>query len=197
MPLDLSAGPDIIVYDLETKETFQMVGGRDARALTISVLGAYFYREDEYVVYEEHELPEFWRRLETCDLLIGFNNKGFDDVVVSGYFPEVMKVPRFDILEEVHRALGFRVKLDNLAHATLETGKSGDGLMAIKLWAEGRLEELKSYCKDDVEITKRIYDFGKRHGFLKFKDVAGVKEVPVNFNREVARPQEAMNLSLF
>jgi hypothetical protein len=189
---------DIIVYDIETKETFQEIGGRDPKRLTISMLGAYSYNERKLLSFTEDELPQFWRRLESCSLLIGFNNKGFDDLVVSTYFPEITKVPSFDILEEVHRTLGFRVKLDNIAHATLNEGKSGDGLKAIKLYREGRIEELRAYCLDDVRITKDLYDHGKQFGELSYNDLHGKKSFSVDFKQNITSATEGpMNLSLF
>lgn len=189
---------DILVYDLETKESFSEVGGRDPRKLTISMLGAYSYSEGTLLSFTEDELPAFWRRLESCSLLVGFNNKGFDDQVVSTYFPEISKVPSFDILEEVHKQLGFRVKLDNLAQATLGTAKSGDGLRAIQLYREGKIEELRSYCLDDVKITQDIFEYGQRNGQLYYQDFQGKKAFPVNFNQQAAPVENGpLNLSLF
>jgi len=189
---------DIIVYDIETKETFQEIGTRDPKRLTISMLGAYSYNERKLLSFTEDELPLFWRRLETCSLLIGFNNKGFDDQVVSAYFPEITKVPSFDILEQTHAALGFRIKLDNIAHATLGEGKSGDGLKAIKLYREGKIEELRAYCLDDVRITRELYDYGKQYGELSYSDMQGKKSFPVDFKQSVSSAEEGpMNLSLF
>lgn len=191
---------DIIVYDLETKDTFQMVGSRFAKDLHISVVGMYSYNDDEYYVYEEHELPQFFRKLENCKLLVGFTNKHFDDQVVASVFPEILKIPSFDILEQVQKALGHRLKLDNIAHATLGHGKTGYGLLAVQMYAEGRIQELKDYCLEDVKVTKEVYDFGRKHGFLKYKDLAGEREFAVDFSladkllKEEVAP---MNLSLF
>ena len=188
---------DIIVYDIETQESFQQVGSRDPKKLHVSVMGMYSYNEMKYYSFTEAQLPSFFRRLELCAFVVGFNNKGFDDQVISAYFPEMAKVASFDILEEVQRALGFRLKLDNLAQATLGTEKSGDGLQAIRLFAEGKMEELTSYCLDDVKITQQIYEFGKNNGTLKYADLAGPKTVNVDFNRRPARIDSALNLSLF
>lgn len=189
---------DIIVYDIETKETFQEIGTRDPRKLTISMLGAYSYNERRLISFTEDELPQFWRRLEQCSMLIGFNNKGFDDVVVSAYFPEISKVPSFDILEQVHKTLGFRIKLDNIAHATLGEGKSGDGLKAIKLYREGKIEELRDYCLDDVRITKDLFEHGKQFGELSYSDLQGKKSFVVDFRQKVTSPDDSpLNLSLF
>lgn len=189
---------DIIVYDIETKETFADIGTRDPKKLHISLLGCYSYNQRKLLSFTEDELPQFWRMLEDCEMLIGFNNKGFDDVVVSAYFPEISKVPSFDILEEVYKHLGFRVKLDNIAHATLGEGKSGDGLKAISLYREGKIEELRAYCLDDVRITKEIFEYGKLNGMLHYTDMQGKKAVSVDFKQKVESPDQGpMNLSLF
>ena len=188
---------DIIVYDIETKETFQEVGSRDPKMLHISYIGMFSYLENRLIGFTEHELPLFWRRLEQCDLIIGFNNHGFDDQVCSVYFPEISKLASFDILAEVYKSIGFRVKLDNIAQATLGAGKSGDGLKAISLYREGKIEELAAYCLDDVKITKEIYDYGKNQRKLLYKDLSGVKEAWVDFNKQIPRPEGSLNLSLF
>ena len=132
---------DVIVYDIETKETFQEVGTRDPKKLHISMIGMYSYKENKLLSFTEDELPLFWRRLEQSELIIGFNNHGFDDQVVAAYFPEITKLASFDILAEVYKNLGFRIKLDTIAKATLGEGKSGDGLKAIQLYKEGKIEE--------------------------------------------------------
>jgi DEAD/DEAH box helicase domain-containing protein len=128
---------------------------------------------------------------------VGFNNKGFDDQVISAYFPEISKVNSFDILEVVANRLGFRVKLDNLAHATLGVGKSGDGLQAIEYYRQGKIEELRQYCLDDVKITQQLYEAGQQYGRLYYSDLQGKKEVLVDFTPPRADRKEALNLSLF
>jgi DEAD/DEAH box helicase domain-containing protein len=188
---------DVLVYDIETKETFQDTGGRDPQKLHISVIGAYSYLEKRLIGFTESNLPEFWRRLEQCELLIGFNNHGFDDLVCAVYFPEIDKVPSLDLMSNVAAQLGFRIKLDNLAQATLGTAKSGDGLKAIKLYQEGKIDELLSYCLDDVKITKELYEYGKENGKLYYTDLQGKKEVMVDFTQGIKQPKEALNLSLF
>jgi DEAD/DEAH box helicase domain-containing protein len=192
----MSSG-DILVYDIETKDTFQQVGSRDARKLHISVIGMYSYNEDAYICYTEDELSKFFRRLETASLVVGFTNKHFDDIVVSAYFPEMSKIPSFDILERVQASLGYRVKLDSIAEGTLGYGKSGDGLKAVRLYADGKIDELCQYCLDDVKITKEVYEFGKQYGFLKHVDLRGVKEFSVDFSTEEPAAEVPLNLSLF
>jgi DEAD/DEAH box helicase domain-containing protein len=78
----------------------------------------------------------------------------------------------------VEKELGFRAKLDHLAFATLGRGKSGHGLEAIRLYQAGKWEELARYCLDDVRITYELYEYGLKHGHIKFPDRNGtIKEV--------------------
>ena len=53
---------------------------------------------------------------------------------------------------------GRRVGLNTLSLINLGRGKTGAGLEAPTLFREGRLEELKSYCLNDVLLTKDLYD---------------------------------------
>jgi DEAD/DEAH box helicase domain-containing protein len=188
---------DIIVYDIETKNTFQEVGSRDPKKLNISCIGMFSYNEQRLIGFREDELSEFWRRLERCSLLIGFNNHGFDDQVCSVYFPEMAKVPSFDMLAAIYQSLGFRIKLDNIAKATLGVGKTGDGLDAVRLFAEGKIDDLVSYCLNDVKVTQELYEHGKQTGSLKYSDLSGPKQMFVDFNPVIKQPDSAINLSLF
>ena len=49
------------------------------------------------------------------------------------------------------------MSLDDLARLFGCTPKSGTGLDAIRLWNEGRLEELVAYCAQDVETTEEVF----------------------------------------
>lgn len=188
---------DILVYDIETKETFQQVGSRDPKKLHISVIGAYSYNEKRLIGLKEEELGDFWRRLERCKMVIGFNNHGFDDLVCAAYFPEMEKVASFDMLAAVEKSLGHRVKLDTLAKATLGSQKSGDGLQAVQMYADGKIDEILQYCLDDVAITQKLYEYGRHRRSLSFADFSGeTKEFPVDFSWE-PEEQKALNLSLF
>ena len=51
-----------VVFDIETQNTFQDVGGYDHSKLKISVVGCYFYETDTYESFEESELPQLWKR---------------------------------------------------------------------------------------------------------------------------------------
>lgn len=188
-----------IVLDLETQKAFDEVGGRDKNhLLKVSLVGIYSYPKDQYLVFAENQLTKLQDILSAADQIIGFNVKNFDFQVLQPYLTfKLTEIPTLDILEEVEKIIGHRVKLDNLAQMTLGVGKSGDGLQAIRLFRQGRMDELKKYCLDDVKITKELYDYVQRYGKLLFKDYFETREIQLAFAEPAARKSIVIQGSLF
>lgn len=176
-----------VVLDIETQNTFQEVGSYDHTLLKISVIGVYFYETDEYLCYEVDALPKLWNRLEQSGRIIGYNTKGFDYNVMNVYYAgDFQTFPSLDLLEVIHKQLGFRIKLDDVAQATLGHGKTAHGLQAVEWWKQGKIQEIKDYCLMDVKVTKEVYEFGKKYGIIRYYDRLGVlHEVPVDFSEKV------------
>ena len=187
-----------VVLDIETQNSFQDVGGMNHDKLKISLVGVYYFETNEYVSYLEHELAALWPRLEHCDRIIGYNTKGFDYLVMNSYYPgDLAAFPSLDLLEEIAKALGFRVKLDDVASATLGYGKSGHGLQAIEFFRKGEIDKLRAYCLDDVKVTKEVYEYGLKQGEVFFFDRAGVKKaVKVDFRMPEKNARQAINLTM-
>ena len=160
-----------IVIDIETKKSFDEVGGQENLTLLgVSCAGAYFYEDNSYYAYEEHELPKLQERLLTCDRIIGFNINHFDLPILATYIDAeaLRRVPRLDLFEEVVKKLGHRLSLDSLASATLGAKKIGNGLAALQWYKEGKMDLIKKYCLEDVRLTKELYEFGKSNGKLYY-----------------------------
>jgi len=169
---------DKIVLDLETKKTFDEVGGhQNKHLLGVSLVGIYSYNRDQYRGFREEEFPELLEILKNAGLVIGFNSKPFDFPVLQPYFKDfdLSSIPHLDILEEIVYALGHRLKLESVAQTTLGYGKSGSGLDAIMYYRNNDWESLTKYCLDDVKVTKEVYDYGKEHGNIWYTN-AGQKE---------------------
>ena len=175
---------DILVFDLETKKAFQEVGGHDRAAeLGVSMAGVYSYQRDQFRAWREEQLPELQHWFEQADLLIGFNSKSFDNTVLQPYFSlNLTRIPHLDILEEIHKTLGHRLKLDSVAQATLLEGKSGDGLEAILMFHRGEWEKLEKYCLQDVKVTRDLYEYGRRHGHLWYIESGKPTPIPVRWS---------------
>lgn len=176
-----------IILDIETKRTFDEVGGREhIDQLEVSVVGVYSYSNDEYRCYEEKEMGQLQNLLINSSLIIGFNHVWFDLPVMQPYFSiDVKQLPVFDIMLDCQQKLGHRIGLDSLAQATLGIGKTGHGLDAIKYFREGRMDELKSYCLNDVKVTKGIFDFGISQGKISYLSKIGQhkKELAVDWKK--------------
>lgn len=186
-----------VVFDIETQNTYQEVGARDNALLKVSLVGAYFYASDSYEAFTESELPKLWSHFENSERLIGYNTHGFDLPVLSKYYPgDVRKFPSLDLMAEIEKHLGFRVKLDDVAQATLGFGKSGSGLQAVEYFRTGDMAKLKEYCLQDVKVTRLLYEFGREHGKLFYIDRVGRRlEIPVDF-RIKSTARRAMNLTI-
>ncbi len=178
---------NIIVLDLETQKSFKEVGRSNLHKLKISVAGTYDYLTDKYYAYEEREVMELEKRLQNVGLLIGFNIRDFDMAVLAPYiFRPVDQMPVLDLMEVVEKQRGHRASLDSIAGPTLKQHKSGHGTDALIMFEEGRIEELKRYCLDDVRLTKEVYEYGCREGKVFFTSSWDYKtyEIPVNWKQE-------------
>lgn len=187
-----------VVLDIETQNTFQDVGTYNASLLDISVIGCYFYETDTFETFLEDDLPKLWPRLERSDRVIGYNLFGFDYPCMQSYYAgDLMKLPTIDLLVEIEKRIGFRVKLDDVAQATLGVGKSGHGLQAVEFWKKGEMEKLKDYCLQDVRVTRDVYENALQHHEISFFDRMGQKQViPMPILPPEAEQKNSINLSL-
>ena len=178
------------VFDLETKYSAQDVGGwHRAEKMGISMAVVYDGQTNQLHSFEEHEVPQLVDFLFSLELVVGFNNKRFDNKVLSGYtHKRLSALPSFDILEHITNQLGYRLSLDRLAQHTLGVQKSGDGLQALRWYQQGKIEKIRSYCTKDVEITRDLFLHGLKEHHLLFQNKAGkVVRLPVDFSRSIEK----------
>jgi len=158
---------DTLVIDIETKNTFADVGRDNFDALEVSLVGLYSYKQNKFFHFWEEEMDKLGKFLSTAEQIIGFSISRFDLPVLKKHFDfDLFSIPRFDILDEIELLLGRRVGLDILAKANLGFGKNGRSLEASGLYRDGKMEELKNYCLNDVKITKELYELIQKQGYL-------------------------------
>jgi DEAD/DEAH box helicase domain-containing protein len=178
------------VFDVETQLSAREVGGwHRADRMRISVAVLYISAEDRFLSFEEDRIDQLIERLFGLDLVIGFNNKRFDNKVLSAYTNRNLSaLPSLDILEEITNQLGYRLSLDRLAEHTLGIKKSGDGLLALQWFKQGKIREITQYCTKDVQLTRNLFLHGFEKKHLLFQNKAGrVVRLPVHFDRAVTR----------
>lgn len=163
------------VFDVETQRSAAEVGGwHRAERMGVSVAVVYDGELDDFLVFREGEMVELLDYLSDRELVVGFNNKRFDNRVLSAYGDAKLHLlPTIDLLEEVKNRLGYRLSLDRLAAKTLGAEKSADGLQALKWYKEGRIDKIIAYCRQDVEITRDLFLFALENNYLLFQNKAG------------------------
>ena len=170
---------NIVTFDIETKGKF--LGNGDFSNLEITVVGVHDSSTGQYSSFLLPEISKLWPMFESADMLVGYNSDHFDIPVLSKYYAgDLSKIKSLDLLKEIKNVLGRRLKLDNLAEATLGRKKSGDGLTAQTWWEQGLVEKVREYCLDDVKITRELYDYAKKHGSLKYRDYDGVRDIKLD-----------------
>ncbi len=187
-----------VVLDIETQNSFQDIGTYNAALLQISLVGCYFYETDTFESFLEADLPKLWPRLERASRVIGYNLFGFDYPCMQSYYTgDLMRIPTVDLLVEIEKRIGFRVKLDSVATATLGVGKSGSGLQAIEFWKKGEIDKLRDYCLQDVRVTRDVYEQALTSQTVYYFDRLGQKQpVPMPIQPVSDQPSAPLNLSL-
>lgn len=172
-----------ITFDIESVSNSDSVvrGHIDVNEQELTVVAIHDSKTGEYSSYFKEDLPMLWPILERADMLIGFNSNAFDIPLLNRYYPgNLTHLRSLDILSEVQKALGRRVRLQSLAQATLGKGKSGDGSKASEWWKEGKKDEVAKYCIEDVHITRELYDYAIAHGILKYKDLRDIRDIKLD-----------------
>ncbi|MEK6578268.1 MAG: ribonuclease H-like domain-containing protein [Bdellovibrionota bacterium] len=173
-----------LVLDIETQRLVQEVGGWDhIDKLGISVACAYDSKTDRFLAFRENEIKSL---IELCEerLIVGYNVRGFDLPVMVPYGLKLKGLDVFDIMYDIQTLTRQQfLKLEAVARGTLGTGKSADGLMAVEWWKKGEVQKIIDYCKQDVKVTRDIFQFGRQNGFVRIqRSEEKISEVKVQWN---------------
>ncbi len=170
-----------LTFDIETANTLPSFSRSDLGLLELALVGVHDSKTDEFTSYVKEELPKLWPLLEEADVLIGYNSNAFDIPLLNRYYPgDLTQIRSIDLMVEVQQVLGRRLRLQNLAEATLGKGKKGDGLQSVVWWQKGLVEKVREYCIEDVRITRELYDYARENGHVKYKDLRDIREIKLD-----------------
>ena len=175
---------NIVYFDLESQKLFEEVGGRDASKLLLACGVTWSTERNDFAVYWEKDVEALVAELKSADKVVGFNIISFDYEVIKPYVPNTnfRAFRSVDMLQDIFKALGFRLSLDSIAKATLGTTKTADGIKSVEWFRNGELDKVAEYCKADVDITRRIHEFGRENGYVHYYSKLGSKlKVVVNW----------------
>jgi DEAD/DEAH box helicase domain-containing protein len=174
-----------VFFDLETQNLFDDVGGRQNIAkLKVACAVTWSSARNDFAVYWEKDVPVLMDELKSATRVIGFNLREFDYQVLQPYTPDTRFafLPTLDLLLEIQKRLGFRLSLDSIASASLGQGKTADGVQSVEWFRNGELDKVAEYCKRDVDVTRKVYEFGRDNGYIFYKSRLGSKlRVAVNW----------------
>ena len=190
-----------IVFDLETLHLSHEVRGgwRNIKDFGLAV-GVTIDEHGAQRVWEEPDAQDLIDHLAAYPRVVGFNSRRFDLTVLSAYGDvSDLQEQSFDVLLELQAVSGRRkgMRLQDIADATFGEAKSlSDGVEAVHLWRTGQPEDRRrviDYCARDVELTKRILEFGVDHGYVRapVPDLSGghapiLTEIPVAWAHDAA-----------
>jgi len=181
-----------ITFDIETKDFYN-----DTDKINLALVGIYDSLTDSYSTYLEEDLSKLWPIFENADMLIGFNSDTFDIPILNKYYPgDLTQIRSLDILREIKTAYGRRMRLDQLAEGTLKKNKSGHGSDAINWWNGGEIEKVRSYCIDDVRLTKELYDYALANNKLIFKEGGVLNEITLDTSEWEKSREHKLTFSL-
>jgi len=168
-----SKSKKIVYFDLETQKSADDVGGWDkARDMLMSVGSIYIEPDGVFKSFTEDKVQELIDELFSADLVIGFNNIGFDNQVLTHYTDrDFSTIPTIDMARDFTDARGHRINLDSLAKASLkDVKKSANGLLALQWFKEGKIDEITHYCEQDVAVTRDVYKYAEVNKSIKYMD---------------------------
>src|SRR5581483_763796 len=119
----------VVTFDIETEGDFRANG--DFSALEVTVVGVHDSETGKLEGFFKEDLGKMWPIFEAADIIVGYNSDHFDIPILNKYYTgDLTKIKSVDLLKEIKNVLGRRLKLDNIAEATLGKKKSGNGLEA-------------------------------------------------------------------
>jgi DEAD/DEAH box helicase domain-containing protein len=189
LAFDFSGGKsDTLVLDVETQYlSDEVTGGWNAVDQFLVALVVTWDETGGMRVWYEPDVPRLLAEAEKFQKIVTFNGENFDFKVLSHYGSvETLRARSVDMLVVLSKKLGFRIKLDSLARATLGKGKTGSGTESVQWWRSGDpalRQKVVDYCKVDVELTKDIYLFGREKGYVLIDDLkqGGTRRVEVSW----------------
>ena len=168
-----------IFFDIETlRLSHEVEGGWSNIAQFGLAVAITWDAEKKFRRWFEPDIGSLVAEMAEFDRIVSFNGDRFDFEVLRGYQPvDNLLNKSFDLLADLQRRLGFRVKLDDLARDTLRCQKTGNGLEIVQWWRDERKEEVCAYCENDVKLLVDLMEFARKNKYVVVKS----RRLPVDW----------------
>lgn len=172
----------ILVFDIETDST-----NKDQAKL--KWFGSYSYQDNKYYLLDHTQRTQIKELIRSHNILVGFNNKYFDQPILEKYLQQnilsssdVFKYKIVVDLYEISAPKGnngygvnnksklqhMNIKLKNYSLKNiidvLKLDQLSKGDIDYKIfkknkWVSTEIREIKKYLKQDVDLTKKLYEW--------------------------------------
>ena len=168
-----------IFFDIETlRLSHEVEGGWSNIARFGLAVAVTWDARNRFRRWFEPDTTSLISELGQFDRIISFNGDRFDFEVLRAYQPVGHLTGKsFDLLADLTRRLGHRVKLDDLARETLGNQKTGNGVEIVEWWRQGRKEEVCKYCENDVQLLVDLVKFARKNKYVVVKS----RQLPVDW----------------
>ncbi len=208
----------IVVYDIETRTLAKDHPRKwgDIENFGMSLAVTWDNVTNTFRTFEDAK--DLYYDLLFFDRVVSFNGLRFDNVIVAHDAEgdaDLLDAITFDMLADLNKRLGRRVKLDQVAEGTLNRTKvavgtqavewwkaaemlrimadnrsAGPGSAALRLGADCLLKRLEHYCRMDVEILRDIYRYGCDYGRVRYLSRGKPFDVSVDWPRDWYKEEE-------
>lgn len=158
------ASDDVLIYDIETDSL-------DTDTANLKWFGCYSYKTKEYKMLPFERINEIKALLRNHKVLVGFNNAEFDNIILMNNDDDISFDYKtvIDLYKVSDLRLGIMgIKPPNKKLKTivefLKLDEEGKGDIDYSIfqkdeWSNDEIKEIKKYLKQDVEITKKLFDW--------------------------------------
>ena len=165
---------DILIFDIETDSL-------NIKEANVKWFGAYSYKNDKYYLLDYRKNCQIKDLIKSHKVLIGFNNKGYDQPILEKYGVDFkfkiiidlyeISAPRGDGgygLYNKNRLpqMGYKLKSYSLKNIieklNLDSYSKGDidyNIFRKEEWTQSEIKEIKKYLKQDIILTKKLYEW--------------------------------------
>jgi DNA polymerase elongation subunit (family B) len=193
---------DALVFDIETHSL-------NVNEAQVKWFGAYSYKNDKYYLLDYRKNCEIKDLIKSHKYLIGFNNKSYDQPILENFgvnFDYKIILDLYQISAPKGKGehgkfnkgklpqTGVKLKsysLKNIIEA-LKLDKDSKGDIDYKIfkkddWTEKEIKEIKKYLKQDIDLTKKLYEwyeetFKPLKKLLPSEDVRKLKHLKTSFS---------------
>ncbi|WP_089719103.1 Zn-binding domain-containing protein [Candidatus Entotheonella palauensis] len=164
--------PRHLYLNLTTQKASDDVGGwQHKHLLGLGIAVIYDTASASYHVYTEETIESLMAHLQRADLIISFNTRDFDYQILQPYTDVPLPtLPTYAMLDEIQRALGYRLSFKHLLKETLGVERPDDRLDTVAWYRHAQSEAIINACRRDIDWMRDLIRQISHTGSLRYRD---------------------------